>query len=66
MNTVDFKIEEDIDAVVPALNGQAITDLDLFSDELEDRFNAGIGSSASSVGTAGSCFSTASSICSAR
>jgi hypothetical protein len=38
------------------------TDVDLFSDELEDRFNAGIVSTASTVSTA---ISTVSTICSA-
>jgi len=38
-------------------------ELDLFSDEIEDRFNAGAGSTMSTFSCAGSCVSTASSIC---
>jgi len=38
-------------------------DLDLFSDELEDRFNAGSVSSTSTLSSLGSCISTASTNC---
>jgi len=38
-------------------------ELDLFSEEMDDRFNAGLGSSVSTAGTAGSSVSTFSSIC---
>lgn len=38
--------------------------LDLFSEEMEDHFNAGNGSSVSTSSTAFSCWSTLSSICS--
>jgi len=41
----------------------ATQELDLFSEEMEDRFNAGAGSSVSTAGTAGSSVSTFSSIC---
>ena len=40
------------------------TDVDLVSDELEDRFNAGNASTASTAGTLTGCWGTASSICS--
>jgi hypothetical protein len=65
MNTVDFKIGEDVAALLPEVIEQNQIEVDLFSDELEDRFNAGIGSTAGTVGCAlGSSVSTVSSICS--
>lgn len=39
-------------------------DIELFAEELEDRFNAKVGSSAATVASGGSCISTFSSFCS--
>lgn len=54
MNQHEFDAPKDLEV------GQ---ELDLFSEELDDRFNAGVGSSVSTAGTAGSSVSTFSSIC---